>query len=1346
MYINAKQVNLLDSGATQNWVVGTANRETQNGTARNDMFYATTGDTLIGGLGDDTYMIWDPSLTIVEKANEGIDTILAEVWAPITLAANVENLILSGAGARYGTGNAVNNIIVASAAGSTLDGMAGDDVLVGGAKGDLFKVSAGNGSDVIVNFTSGSDAIQLQGYGVSSFSQLMSLARQVGSDVRFTMSNGESLVLRGVSLPGLHDYDFGFRIPNPADAGETTLSGAGRVSYLNGWYTLNNVWNPGTLVENKDFFIETTLTRSNMTQGTTFTWSFPFTTEYGAPVRAYPEIIFGPGPMAGGQKVTDVGGVLPLQVSHIATLNIDYDVKISGNTSGFNVAFDIWLTSVPGGGRETMTNEIMIWLHSGDFPAMGTLVGTYTDGDFSAKIYHTGTYTAIVSDNDSFRGTVDFAAVLAKLVAMGIVSPNEYIGSIELGSEVFSGTGSLTVNNLGINATTTPVDGVSTNFVANGTGTVRTEVVSRPVDDTLDKLLDSVGANHVLHGGSGNDTVTYAHAIQGVTADLQTPTSNAGAAALDVYTSIENLTGSAFNDVLRGDSRANILLGGAGNDTLIGRGGDDVLDGGNGDDILSGDAGADTLRGGAGQDTGSYESASAGVTVDLQDTSRNTGDALGDTYDSIENISGSALNDDLGGDDQNNRIYGNAGADVLRGRGGDDSLFGGDGSDILVGGVGADYLDGGVGADTAGYQSSATGVRADLQTPSTNTGEAAGDIYVSVENLLGSSFDDILAGDAGANTLTGGGGNDTLLGRDGNDVLDGGDGGDTLDGGSGADTLRGGSGDDILIGGLGADILDGGAGVDLVSYERSTTGLTVDLQGPAANTGEAAGDSYIGIENLSGSAFDDILNGNAVANVIYGNAGNDSVFGRDGDDSLYGGAGDDVLYGDAGADKLYGGDGNDMLFGGTGADVLDGGAGIDVARYSNATAGVMVDLLVQSANAGEAAGDTLISIENLTGSAFNDILRGDGGANLLSGGAGVDTLEGRDGDDILDGGAGADVLNGGDGFDLAQYATATAGVVSDLGKPSLNTGDAAGDKYVGIEGLVGSSYNDTLRGDASANYLMGGQGNDILSGGEGDDTLRGGSGSDTLTGGAGADRFLIGAGDGADKITDFVHGVDRITLQRSAFGFSGISGDERALTAANADFITNSVASSGRPTFLWNAQTGTLSYAADGNGSGKAVVLATLTPGLKLGLSDIYTVGDDGMNVTSLLENAGALTLPQGIKSNEGFETSPVSALADPTSTALTSPVLTASTLTSSTRPKALTTTTSTAAAHETTVTTQVHAADHVDTAVLLDFTDSVFDVPAPKYAATWFDLQHGQSVDDAMVWTAQPTAHFAHA
>ncbi|MBL9075801.1 MAG: hypothetical protein JNJ68_19105 [Tabrizicola sp.] len=274
----------------------------------------------------------------------------------------------------------------------------------------------------------------------------------------------------------------------------------------------------------------------------------------------------------------------------------------------------------------------------------------------------------------------------------------------------------------------------------------------------------SAGADTIL-GGDGFDCIVLSGATAGVRVSLGSSNLGTNIASGQTYVSIEGIIGSDFSDHLIGNAGDNRIEGRDGNDRLIGGAGADSLFGGLGNDLLYGGAGADLLDGGLGRDRAIYRDAATGLVADLELPVRNSGDAAGDSYASIEDLEGTAFYDTLGGDAQANAIYGLDGNDRIEGRLGNDSLYGGEGDDTLSGGEGADRLDGGNGFDIASFETAATAIRLDLLAVASATGEASGDQFVSIEGFRLGELADSFAGTDVTDLVWGGAGNDTLTGR-----------------------------------------------------------------------------------------------------------------------------------------------------------------------------------------------------------------------------------------------------------------------------------------------------------------------------------------------------------------------------------------------------------------------------------------------------------------------------------------------------------------------------------------------------------------------------------------------------
>ena len=408
--------------------------------------------------------------------------------------------------------------------------------------------------------------------------------------------------------------------------------------------------------------------------------------------------------------------------------------------------------------------------------------------------------------------------------------------------------------------------------------------------------------------------------------------------------------------------------------------------------------------------------------------------------------------------------------------------------------------------------------------------------------------------------VSGSASNDTNLdGGAGHDIIEGFAGDDTLKGGTGQDWLEGGFGDDIYIyvRGDGYDVIHDQDDADTSATSNDVLELATEIDVGHIVVRVSGNDLLVGIKDpldLS-AAFDDLTDivrlqdwfdaENRVETLRFAGTSTDiDISGITSDsteinmgtallDTLSGSTKADWLTGGAGNDIVSGHDGDDFILGDVGNDSLNGGSGQDTVSYAQSSAGVEVDLNLTTAQSyGDAAGDTLTSIEHLEGSSLVDKLTGTDGANslvgndgndeligqagddFLDGGKGADTITGGDGNDLLHGAAGADVLTGGEGIDTVSYLGSSAGVQVDLTLTTAQAGgDAASDTLTGIENILGMDYIDTLTGDDVENLLDGGDGNDTLTGGAGSDQLFGADGTDTLHGGDDDDSLSGGEGD-----------------------------------------------------------------------------------------------------------------------------------------------------------------------------------------------------------------------------------------
>jgi len=707
-------------------------------------------------------------------------------------------------------------------------------------------------------------------------------------------------------------------------------------------------------------------------------------------------------------------------------------------------------------------------------------------------------------------------------------------------------------------------------FSADGTA-VRLEVTGGSADDTLNGQ-----GNMLLAGGTGNDTYAVGDSLIQLREELGAGTDTVKSAVSWVLgANLENLTLTGTSTINgTGNGLANTLTGNAAANTLNGGAGADVMSGGLGNDIYYVDHASDVV---------SETSASGGVDTVISSVSR----ILGNYQENLTLTGSAALTGT--GNDLANTLTGNAATN---------HLYGGAGNDFLNGGAGVDRMTGDEGSDIYYVDNAA-------------------DVVVETNATVSTGGSDTVYSFLNAYTL----GANVESGR----VL-----------ATGIAGLTGNGLDNTLYAGVGNNVLNGGTGVDTASYLYATGAITVSLAVTTAQaTGGSGADTLIAIENLTGSNYIDRLTGNAAANLLSGGAENDT---------LDGGAGNDVLNGGTGADGMTGGDGSDIyyvdnasdvvvetnatastggsdmvysslgaytlsdnvetgrllatgvaaltgnalnniLYAGAGNNVLDGGTGVDTAFWLYAGSAVSVSLAVTTAQATGGSGlDTLIAIENLTGSNYNDTLTGNAAANVLNGGSGNDTIDGGAGNDVLDGGAGVDRMTGGDGSDLyyvdnsGDVVTETNVTASTGGSDTVYSFLSAYTLGANVEyGRVLATGDAALSGNSLNNTLYAGAGNNVLNGSTGVDTasyLYAGSAvtaslaltTAQATGGSGTDTLL-----GMENLTGSNYN-DKLTGNAAANQLNGGVGNDILIGGMGKDVLTGGA---GNDIFDFNALTET---------------------------------------------------------------------------------------------------------------------------------------------------------------------------
>ncbi|NBS63748.1 MAG: calcium-binding protein [Betaproteobacteria bacterium] len=1080
---------------------------TNNGSAA-ELTGSALGDTLTGGNGDDSLT---GGLGNDVLAGAGGNDLVSYATAVAGVNVNLEAGTATGAAGD----DRISGVerVLGSGFADTLQGGVGNDTLTGGLGNDIFTVA--KGTDTIDDLGNNQDTLIVLA-GATAQATLVNAWTAVAASSNKGVAN--------LSTPGLSvnlsavTTDLGWRITNTGP--QTTLTGSALADTVVG----------GT----GDDTLRGGLGDDSLTGGA------------GADTFEV---------ATGTDTITDIGLDNDLLVvSSGATANATVNkawTAAAGNlnngtanlsSAGFGVNLSA-ITSGASGWSVSNTGAAASFVGSGLNDSLTGGAGNDTLRAFTGNDQLTGSAGDDLFLIDVGADTITDLGSGVDVVQVTSASANvtASIASDWVATSASQNAGTATINTAGKAVNLSAIT-IGNGWQVSNAGAAGTTLTGSALADTLtggsgNDVLRGGAANDSLTGGLGNDTFDVTSGTDEIT-DLSgndVVTIDVGAVVNATISNVWTATSASYNRgtanvqsagvsvnlsaVVTGPNGWSISNTSTTGTNFIGSERADTLTGGSGNDSLDGGSGNDILTGGTGNDLADYQRAGSAVVVNLN-AGNTSGGAGIDTLSGIEQVRGSANNDQFTDSSRDETFTGGAGDDSFTITGGTDVI-----TDL---GQGADQLQVIGGSVTATVTANWTATGASINQATANL--VSSGVIVNLSNVSGGS----------GWTISNSGGGTSLTGSQLNDTISGGTQDDRIQGGIGDDQIAGGVGNDTFVIDSGTDTLtDLGSGTDIVQVRASAT-LNATLANSWAATSQSVnlGTAVLTtpglIINLSaadisaGNGWQIVNTGGATGNtgtVMIGSGLGDTLIGSAGNDTLTGGGGIDQFEITAGSDTV-----NDL--GSGGADLLIVSLNATVVK---ATITAAWTPLATSINDGtvrlESTGVAVNLSAITTGNGFTLVNTTANGTDLQGSGL-ADTITGGSGNDTIGGGDGSDVLSGGNGIDMVDYRNASSAVTVNLATNSA-TGGAGSDTLAAFEGIFGSAHADTLNGTTASDTINGYDGNDTIDGDAGRDHVSPGRGSDQVTLGAGNDTLLVEAdwvNDAAPDTIDGGTGIDSIAL------------------------------------------------------------------------------------------------------------------------------------------------------------------------------------------------------------------------